>query len=104
MTAHRALPLVVVEEQARAARKPWPSCAGAGCNQGRTPDACDCRPAEVGQWSEFHDEPAREEMDGFSVSLLTVGVIVSAAFSAWFICTFGQQIEPVLVALLDVLP
>ena len=99
---HRALPLSVVEQRQRAARKPWPSCSGSGCEQGRSPAACDCRPAEVGQWSEYHDEPKREDMDGCAVSLLTVAVIVSAAFSAWFLCTFGAQIEPVLVALLGV--
>lgn len=46
---HRALPLDIVEARARAARTPWPSCSG-GCEQGKLP--CDCRPAEVGQWSE----------------------------------------------------
>lgn len=99
---HRALPLSLVEAQARASRVAWPMTCNA-CNTG-TPSDCDCMPVVIDRLPEDYDEPPREEMDGWAVSLLTVGVIVSAAFSAWFICSFGAQIEPVLVALLDVLP
>lgn len=93
MSAHRALPLHIVEERAREERTAWTGCTH-NCRQGRD---CTCAPAPAEACTEIGaDERRKPPMSGADAVLLVIGVILSSCFSVWVLCNFAAHIKAVL--------
>ena len=92
MTAHRALPLSIVEARNREQRTAWTGCTQT-CRQGRD---CTCAPASAPAEMAVYDpssDDRKPPMTGADAVALVVGVILSACFSAWVLCNFAEHLK-----------
>lgn len=95
MTAHRALPLSIVEARTREQRTAWTGCTQ-NCRQGRD---CTCAPAAAPAEMSVYDpsdDDRKQPMTGAEAVLLVVIVILSSCMSAWVLCTFAAHIKNAL--------